>query len=314
MELCMEPKPESLWWTCTYKEEEEITLQVGSRGKMWELPFVEEFDVLGYRYHRSGKGTHGVQKTLCKGMGSWWRDHFIYRARNVPLLTKCRRIISHVFSTAVNGSLNWSWTVETSRIVRQWETKILRLTLRPKMLPDEDWVAYRRRAVQVMKQKWKKMGLTMLPDLCAEKLWKSMSWVNYDGTVPILKALRAVITRSAKGMSEDPENVTGWRHKLGFHNKGITWDTPMTRWAGVDNDWIRLWKTGPHKKKDVISSLLQTIHLSSRWTKGGDGGIPLKKARYLDPLIIDPPSCAYGTELIIRGDSKTIVELGQWKV
>ena len=35
----------------------------------------------------------------------------------------------------------------------------------------------------------------------------------------------------------------------GFHNKGITWDTPMTRWAGVDNDWIRLCKSGPHKKK-----------------------------------------------------------------
>ena len=220
--------------------------------------------MLGYRYHRSGKGMQGVQKTLCQGMGSWWRDHFIYRSRSVPLLTKCRRIISHVFSTAVNGSLNWNWTAETSRIVRQWETKILRLTLRPKMLLDEDWVAYRRRTVKVMKQKWKKMGLTLLPDLCAERLWKSMSWVNYNGKVPILKALRAVIgwrtaewwrNRSAKGMSEDPGNVTGWRHKWGFHNRGITRDTPMTRWAGVDNDWMRLWKTGPHKKRCYFFAL-----------------------------------------------------------
>ena len=37
------PKPESLWGTCTYKAEGGVTLKAESRGKSWEMPFVEEF-------------------------------------------------------------------------------------------------------------------------------------------------------------------------------------------------------------------------------------------------------------------------------
>ena len=33
LDLDMEPKPESLWWTSTYEEEEKLTLQVRERGK-----------------------------------------------------------------------------------------------------------------------------------------------------------------------------------------------------------------------------------------------------------------------------------------
>ena len=39
-----------------------------------------------------------------------------------------------------------------------------------------------------------------------------------------------------------------------------------------------------------------------------DGGIPLKKARDVDPLILDPPGTTEGIELVIRGDSKTVVD------
>ena len=89
------------------------------------------------------------------------------------------------------------------------------------------------------------MGLASLADLCAEKIWKSMSWVGYDGAVPVVKALRAVIewrttawwrTRSAKGMCENPANATCWKHKWVFHNRGVTWDTPMARRAGHQDD------------------------------------------------------------------------------
>ena len=130
----------------------------------------------------------------------------------------------------------------------------MRSTLRPKMLPDEEWITCRARTVRVMRAKWKEMGLASLADLCAEKIWKSMSWVGYEGTVPVVKALRTVIewrttawwrTRSAKGMSEDPANATCWKHKWGFHNKGVNvgytsdkmgWaerrlDTTMEEWA-----------------------------------------------------------------------------------
>ena len=52
MDLDMEPKPESFWWTSTYKAEDGLTLalEVGSRRKSWETPFVEVFDLLGCRF------------------------------------------------------------------------------------------------------------------------------------------------------------------------------------------------------------------------------------------------------------------------
>ena len=45
----------------------------------------------------------------------------------------------------------------------------------------------------MMRTKWKEMGLTSLAELCAEKNWKTMAWVGYDGTVLVMKALRYVI-------------------------------------------------------------------------------------------------------------------------
>ena len=74
LDLDMEPKPESVWWTSTSKCEIMTTLRVGSRGKGWDLPFLEVFEVLGYRCHRDGKGFQGAGRTVCKCMGSWWRD------------------------------------------------------------------------------------------------------------------------------------------------------------------------------------------------------------------------------------------------
>ena len=62
LDLDMEPKPESLWWTSTHKHEDKRTLCVGDRGKLWDLAFCEVFDVLGYRFHRDGKGFQGAER------------------------------------------------------------------------------------------------------------------------------------------------------------------------------------------------------------------------------------------------------------
>ena len=43
----------------------------------------------GYRFRRNGQGIQGTQRTLKKKMGSWWRNAHIYRAKSVPLRTKC---------------------------------------------------------------------------------------------------------------------------------------------------------------------------------------------------------------------------------
>ena len=49
LDLDMEPKPESLWWTSTHKHEDMKTFRVGTRGVALELPLREVFEVLGYR-------------------------------------------------------------------------------------------------------------------------------------------------------------------------------------------------------------------------------------------------------------------------
>ena len=47
-DLDMEPKPESLWWTCNYKDDDVRTLKIRSRGNSWDLFFfLESFEVLG---------------------------------------------------------------------------------------------------------------------------------------------------------------------------------------------------------------------------------------------------------------------------
>ena len=80
-----------------HKDEDVTTVKVEHREKVWDLPFMEVFDVLGYRISRDGKGVQGTEKTLRKGLGSWWRDGYICRARSVPMKTKCNRVVSHNF-------------------------------------------------------------------------------------------------------------------------------------------------------------------------------------------------------------------------
>ena len=74
----------------------------------------------------------------------------------------------------------------------------------------------------------------------AEKIWKTMTWATYD-EVPVMRALRSILgwrtttrwrNRNGWGMKTDPTNVTRWKHKFVFHNRGVLCDTPVTKWAG----------------------------------------------------------------------------------
>ena len=96
--------------TSTNKNEDVRSLRVGVRDSAWELPFCEVFDVLGYRFHRDGKGFPGAECSMCKALGSWWRDKYIYRTKTVTMTTKCERVHSNVYSTVLNGSINWPWS------------------------------------------------------------------------------------------------------------------------------------------------------------------------------------------------------------
>ena len=61
------------------------------------------------------------------------------------------------------------------------------------------------------------------------------------------------------GMAWDPPNVTRWKHEVGFHNRGIQWDTPMARWAGEGKDWIKLMAQRQLRKEYVIHILLESL-------------------------------------------------------
>ena len=109
-------------------------------------------------------------------------------------------------------------------------------------------------------------------------------------------------------MKWDPLNITCLKHKSRYHNRGVTWETPMARRAGSGEDWIQKWRMNPPKKTEAVPALVLTIHLSPLQIKQIEGGIPLRKERKLDPLVMEPPRSVEGIELVIRGDGKTVAD------
>ena len=68
LDLDLEPKPESLWWMSTYKEEDKSTLKMGYAVR----PGVGSSG----RFRRTGKGVQVTEKTPRNGMGCWWQDGY----------------------------------------------------------------------------------------------------------------------------------------------------------------------------------------------------------------------------------------------
>ena len=144
-----------------------------------------------------------------------------------------------------------------------------------------------------------------------------MTWAVYDGDVPIMLALRSILewrttawwrSRSSWGMTWDPYNVQRWKHKVGFHNRGIQWDTPMARWAGEVKDWIQLMTQTQPRKDDVIRNLLESMKQPVDRKKESKGSVPTKKPRDLLPLDLGTRVPGESTTLEIKGDNKTIVD------
>ena len=63
----------------------------------------------------------------------------------------------------------------------------------------------------------------------------------------------------------------------------------------------------PPKQTEAVLALVLAIHLSPLQLKK-EGGIPLRKEREHDPLVMEPPRTVEGIELVTRGDSKTVVD------
>ena len=79
----------------------------------------------------------GAERTMCKGLESWWRDKYMYHSRTV------------LHDDQVQAC-PWLCMINN---VRAWEAKILRLTFRPRMKPDETWVGYRARTAKFFYEK-----------------------------------------------------------------------------------------------------------------------------------------------------------------
>ena len=68
---------------------------------------------------------------------AWWRGVKIYRSKDVPWRTKCRRMVEQVYSVFSFGSERWSWTGAILDRIEGWETKARRCLFRFKRRGDE---------------------------------------------------------------------------------------------------------------------------------------------------------------------------------
>ena len=98
------------------------------------------------------------------------------------------------------------------------------------------------------------------------------------------------VVAEKKCVGTDPTNDTGWKHKFGFHIRGVQWDTPMSKWVGEGTDWIQLMAQGPPSKEDVTLSLLATMRQAAEKRTEKGGGALTKKPRDLAPLILEVPT------------------------
>ena len=211
-------KPESLWWTNTHKGEDEKDAEIGKQSEKLGCAFAEPFDLLCCRFRRTGRGIQRTEKTLSKGMGSWWRDGFIHQRKSVSSSRKCDRVFSHLFSTALDGSVKRPWKYKKRVLrVKRWESKILRLTFRPRMKAGEDRVEYRKRTSWEMKAKWRKMNYRRWPRRTLRRCGRPWSGPISDGDVSVMKALRSILGHACAPYERFKVETS----VRGYHNRGV---------------------------------------------------------------------------------------------
>ena len=136
------------------------------------------------------------------------------------------------------------------------------------------------------------MGLPLLTEKIASKIW-STTWAVYDGDVPILLALRSMLgwrttvwwrNGSSWSMAWDPTTHKGGRTNLGSITEECGGDTPMARWAGEGNDWMKVVVRRKPLREDVIRNLLKSMKQAVEKKKEPNGTRPTKKPRDMLPF------------------------------
>ena len=75
----------------------------------------------------------------------------------------------------------------------------------------------------------------IVTDIVGDKMW----WVGE----------RRWRNGAAPRKAVNPMNFTRWKHLWDHHNRGIVWDTAVTRWAGKE-EWVTKKKNAEEKEQN----------------------------------------------------------------
>ena len=84
-------------------------------------------------------------------------------------------------------------------------------------------------------------------------------------------------------------NVSPWKHKWCFHNRGVVGDIPVAKWAGEGREWVQEMTRcpGPRRMECGLLKMTQTAYETFAWKRSQEH--PTKKPRGLDPMVLEAP-------------------------
>ena len=100
----------------------------------------------------------------------------------------------------------------------------------------------------------------------------------------------------------------GFYFSFFFHNRGVQWDTPMSKWADEGEDWIQLLAQRPLPQGRRADEFAEDDDTADGEKDQERGGAMTKKPRDLEPLALEMPPEDKKPMPEFRGDSKTIVD------
>ena len=93
VEVDLELKPASLWWTITFASEEKDDMIPSTSKGCYKFSFEDEFRILGCVMNRQGKTCDAVEERMQSANKAFWEDIMIYKSEDVPWRVKCQRLV-----------------------------------------------------------------------------------------------------------------------------------------------------------------------------------------------------------------------------
>ena len=111
-----------------------------------------------------------------------------------------------------------------------------------------------------MRTKWRKMGLPTMAEKSGENLEDcdvgNLRWriSSYEGSSVHsgMESHHMVAEQKHVGHEEGSSKCDKVEARIWIHNRGVQWDTPMSRWAGEGKDRIQLMVQCPLLKEGAV--------------------------------------------------------------